>query len=86
MAIGTYGEFVKNGFKHQSAAFLMVINMFYTQRLNHARNLININQFSFSFLLLFSFIATRRAIHLQLVVFTDHFQIGIIFLPLTFRG
>ena len=45
MAIGTYGEFIKKGFKHQSAAFLMVINMFYTQRLNHARNLININQF-----------------------------------------
>lgn len=86
MAIGTYGEFVKKGFKHQSAAFLMVINMFYTQRLNHACNLININQFSFSFLLLFSFIATHRAMHLYHIVFTDYFQSDIIFIPLTFRG
>ena len=86
MAIGTYAEIIKKGFKHQSAAFLMVINMFHTQRLNHARSLININQFSFSFLLLFSFIATHRGMHLHPIVFTDHFQNGIISLPLTFRG
>ncbi len=64
----------------------MVINMFYAQRLNHAFNLININQFSFSFLLLFSFIATHRAMHLHPIVFTNYFQDDIIFLPLTFHG
>lgn len=64
----------------------MVINMFYAQRLNHAFNLININQFSFSFLLLFSFIATHRAMHLHPIVFTNYFQGDIIFLPLTFHG
>lgn len=64
----------------------MVINMFYAQRLNHAFNLININQFSFSFLLLFSFIASHKAIRMQFVVFTNYFHGGIIFLPLTLHG
>ncbi|EOQ50658.1 UNVERIFIED_ORG: hypothetical protein FHU00_4523 [Citrobacter freundii] len=37
----------------------MVINMFHTQKFQYACNLININQFSFSFLLLFSFTTSQ---------------------------
>ncbi|SBW23537.1 hypothetical protein BN4901_0270 [Citrobacter europaeus] len=51
----------------------MVINMFHTRRLNYVRNLININQLSFSFPLLFSFTASRKETNTQPFVFIDYF-------------